>query len=242
MSIQVQNVPKTQPGSIDVTFATPFTEPPVVIVTPVFGSGVVCVETVTNITTTGCTITSNNAALDYSVNVLAATLGRSNFGNLVILANNQLKNKTAITVNLPSGLTSPDPVTLLTSYWQNSTIGVGCVDTIDDLAASEFSVYSNNAATNYYTQYLCSNVGIGSVGNCTLQTGIANKTGQGTLRVYFTQPFNNPPTVLLSSWWNDANGGVSVIDTLCEVTANYFEVVSNNAATNYFTTWMAFGT
>jgi hypothetical protein len=241
MSVQALQVNKTG-TTIQLTFATAFSQPPTVIVSPAYSSPVGNVETVTAISTTGCTIVSGNMAADYIVNVLAVDTSTTAFGSLPMQAG--MLNKTSQTVTGESTggrFSSSDPVTLLTSYWQGSTGGVGFLDTLDDSAATEFSVISGNMAANYYTNFLRANPGVGSESGKTLQAGIANKTGSGELRVYFATPFAAPPVVVLSPWWNDANAGVGRIDTVTQVTRDYFVVNSGNAAPNYFTSWMAFG-
>lgn len=241
MSVQALQVNKTV-ATIQITFAAPFSAPPIVILSPSWDSPVGNVETVTNVTATGCTIVSGNMAADYMVNVLAMDASTGNFGALPLQAG--MLNKTAQKVAGESPATlfsSADPVTLLTAYWPGSNGGVGYLDTLDDCAASEFGVVSSNSAPQYYVNFLRANPGVGSAGGQTLQAGIANKTGGGELRVYFATPFTTAPVVVISPWWNDANSGVGQNDTVTQVTRDYFVVNSGNAAPNYFTSWMAFG-
>lgn len=240
MSVQALQVNKTV-STIQITFATAFSEPPIVLLAPVYGSPVGNVETVTNVTATGCTIVSGNMAANYMVNVLAVDPSIGSFGALPLQAGKLNKTGTTVKGESPSALfSSADPVTLLTANWVGSTNGVGYLDTLDDDTATEFTVTSGNMASNYFTNFLRADPGVGTAGGKTLQAGIANKVGGGQLRVYFAAPFEAPPVVVISPWWNDANAGVGRIDTVVEVTRDYFVIDSGNSAPNYFTSWIAF--
>ncbi len=245
MSIQV--IPKILKNekSITVTFPTPFKQTPVVIVSGIYHEGLGHQEGVSKITKSECRITSGNIAGNYWVNVLAIQPGLSSFGKLQMIAGKKLKTETEVTVNLQRERNSTNPVTMLTPLWLHSNQGVGNIDTLDDSFASGFTVYSGNKASeNYYTQYLDSNIGIGhDSNNNIMQTGIANKTRSGPLRVYFTEPFSSSPTVFLSPWWNEANAEVENVDAVAvnEVTKDYFVLTSNNQASNYYTNWIAYG-
>jgi hypothetical protein len=74
-----------------------------------------------------------------------------------------------------------------------------------------------------------------------IETGTYNKTGSGIYRVYFQSPFSLPPVVFLSPWWNGTQGNLGSIETILDVTNEYFDAISGNAASNYFVNWMAFG-
>lgn len=245
MQLQTIKVLKNT-GTITVTFPTAFNNVPIVIVSS-FWSGssspVGVSETVTAVSTTQCTITSGNAASNYYVSLLVVDMGQASFGALPIVAGNVPKTKGIVEINFPNGaLSSPDPVILLTPFWQGSNAGVGAIDTLDNSAASECTVASGNQANaGYLTAYVAANVGSGTVNGRTLTSGIANKPGSGPLRVYFPQAFNSTPNVVISPWWNDQNAGVGAVDTITNVTPTYFELTSPNAAQNYFVNWMAAG-
>jgi hypothetical protein len=245
MSLQVQSISQTTPGNLKVTFAQAYAAPPVVLLTPYWkgsNSQVGGILTVTDITTAGCTLTSINAAANFYVNVLAIDSNVSQIGSLKANSGSPAKTLNVLKIDFNPVLSSPDPVVLLTSFWKGSAQSVGYIDTLDDSAASECSVMSSNqAATNYFTNFVAMDPGITATDNKqTLQNGIANKLGQ-TQRVYFTQPFSSPPIVMLSPWWNDANAQVGSIETLTNVTNYYFEFTSKNMAANYFVNWVAVG-
>jgi hypothetical protein len=131
---------------------------------------------------------------------------------------------------------------MLTPYHSAPPTAVTSIETLDDSSATECHTVSNNPLSPAYkVQYLAANIGIGTVGLNRLHTGIANKLGNGPMRVYFTQPFKIPPIVFLSPWFDDCNSPVTGVDTVINVTSSYFDMVSSNAGTKYFTNWMAYG-
>jgi len=247
MSLQTQSILQSTPGTLKVTFNEPYAAPPVVLLTPYWkGSNtpVSGILTVTDITTTGCTLTSINAATNYCVNVLSVDNNISQVGTLMADSGSPAKTQVDLDVNFNTILSAPDPVVLLTPFWKGSQQSVGFIDTLDDSAASECSIMSNNmATTNYFTNFVAIDLGITATDyNQTLQNGIVNKLGTGTQRVYFTKPFSGTPIVMLSPWWKDgSNSGVGSVETLTLVTNYYFEFTSKNAAQNYFVNWVAVG-
>lgn len=249
MNIQSYSVAKTSTGPLNITFNSPFNENPVVIVTPYWTNGnqspVGHIETVVTISQTECSVTSSNfASTGYYINVLALDPGRNTIGsNTAIVAGSSLKTLETLQIDFPGNqLNSVDPATLLTPFWENSNSEVGFRETLDDSAASECQVYSGNMADNYYVQYVGVDLGITQLDSkTTLVAGIANKTADGTLRIYFNMQFSAPPTVCVSPWWNDANAEVDSIETVINVTTDYFDVSSANAGSNYFVNWIAVG-
>jgi hypothetical protein len=259
MSIYITQQQRTS-DPILVNFLAPFEEPPVVLVTPFWkgeGKSVGSIETVlTPITTGACKISSGNQAPNYWVNVLAIDLkelglaisadGKRSIGKLGINAGVQAKMQAGqTTINFADPLKSNDPVVLLAPQW---TSPVGYTECLVGSAASEISTYSQNMAPGgaYSIEYLAADRGASSFQDSTtsftqLETGTCNKTGSGIYRVYFQSPFSAPPVVFLSSWWNGTQGNLSSIETLLDVTDEYFDAISGNAASNYFVNWIAFG-
>ncbi|MCH7794753.1 MAG: hypothetical protein IH900_06410 [Proteobacteria bacterium] len=222
-------------SSLDLTFEPAFSSTPVVLLTPYWkgqNAAVGSVPTLTKISPNAATVISGNQATNYYVNVLAIDAGAGLFGDLAARAGSALKAHSTLEIQLEPHLDAPDPVTLLSSFW---TSGVGSIDTVDDEAASEIKVVSGNQAPNYFTQYLCTDRGLGA----DVQVGTANKAGGEILRVYFPIPWSSEPLIFVSPWWKDANAGVGGVETVSNVTDHYFEVVSNNVASNYFVNWMA---
>ena len=260
MSIYItQQQRKSDP--ISVNFPEPFEQAPAVLVTPFWqgeGKPVPSIETVlTPITPGGCKITSGNQASNYYVNVLAIDVqepaltispdnGERSIGRLGINAGAHAKMRAGeTTINFASPLKSNDPVVLLAPQWTSPVDYVECLVTS---AASEISTYSQNIAPAgaYSIEYLAADRGASSFRDPStsftqIETGTYNKTGSEIYRVYFQSPFSAPPVVFLSSWWNGTQGKLSSIETLLDVTKEYFDALSDNAAPNYFVNWIAFG-
>jgi len=259
MSIYITQQQRTS-DTITVNFPAPFDQAPVVLVTP-FWKGeskpVASIETViTPITPGGCKISSGNQASDYWVNVLAigndpgsaisVDNGKRSLGQLGISAGVHAKMQAGLTtINFTDKLKSNDPVVLLAPQW---TSPVSFTECLVGSAASEITTYSQNMAASgaYSIEYLAADRGTSSFRNSVtsrftqVETGTFNKTGSGNYRVYFQSPFSAPPIVFLSSWWNGTQGDLSSIETLLDVTDEYFDATSGNAAANYFVNWMAF--
>ena len=217
--IQVYEQLKTSQGNVTIKFSTQFTNKPTIIGSPYFKdsqSQVGSIPTVTAVSKTECVITSANAASNYYVSVLAIDQESAvRAGSINKTASGELQ------IGLSPALSSSDPMILVTSFWNGATGGVGSIDTVDDAVASEFSVVSANAASNYFTN------------------GIVNKIGQGKMRVYFNLPFSAVPKVFVSPWYNDQNSGVANIETVTKITRDYFEFTSSNAGLHYFVNWLA---
>lgn len=259
MSIYITQQQRTS-DPILVNFPTPFEQVPVVLVTPFWkgeGKSVGSIETVlTPITTGACKISSGNQASNYLVNILAidpkepalviSADGKRSIGKLGINAGVQAKMQAGqTTINFADPLKSNDPVVLLAPQW---TSPVGYTEFLVGSAASEISTYSQNTAPGgaYSIEYLAADRGASSFRDSTtgftqIETGTYNKTGSEIYRVYFQSPFSAPPVVFLSSWWNGTQGKLGSIETLLDVTNEYFDAISGNAASNYFVNWIAFG-
>ena len=260
MSIYITQQQKTS-DSILVNFRTPFEQAPAVLVTPFWkgeGKSVGSIETVlTPITTGGCKISSGNQASNYWVNVLAIdpietglAISLDNrerwIGKLGINAGVHAKMQAGqTTINFAEPLKSNDPVVLLAPQW---TSPVGYTECLVGSAASEISTYSQNMASGgaYSIEYLAADRGASSFKDSTtsftqIETGTYNKTGSGSYRVYFQSPFSAAPIVFLSPWWNGTQGNLGSIETILDVTNEFFDAISGNAASNYFVNWMAFG-
>lgn len=249
MSIYITQLQRTS-DPVLVNFPTPFEHVPAVLVTPFWrgqGESVGSIETVltTNLTDE-CKITSGNEASNYWVNVLAIDPTLTSIGTLGINAGVQAKLQAGqVTINFADPLKSNDPVALLAPQW---TATVGFTEGLVASAASEISTYSKNMAPGgtYAIEYLAADRGASSFQDSSttftqIETGTYNKTGSGSYRVYFQSPFTVPPVIFLSSWWNGTQGTLSSIETVTDVTNEYFDAISGNGESNYFVNWMAFG-
>ena len=72
-----------------------------------------------------------------------------------------------------------------------------------------------------------------------IDSGIALKSKTGSLRIRFNKNFTKAPTVVVSSFWKGQNSQVGHVETIDSVNRNGFTVVSNNAADNYYVSWIA---
>ncbi len=249
MSIYITQQQRTS-DPILVNFPTPFEQAPAVLVTPFWrgeGKPVGYVETVlTPITTEGCKISSKNEDSNYWVNILAIDPSETSIGMLGINAGVHAKMQAGqTTINFAAPLLSNDPVVLLAPQW---TSDVGYSECLVASAASEISTYSQNMAPGgaYSIDYLAADRGATGFQDPTtdfsqFETGTYNKTGSEIYRVYFQSPFSAPPVVFMSPWWNGSQGTLGSIETILDVTNEYFDAISGNAASNYFVNWMAFG-
>jgi len=249
MSIYITQQQRTD-GPIVVDFPSPFEQAPAVLVTPFWsgqGEPVGSIETVlTPVTANACKISASNQASNYWVNVLAIDPKDTLIGVLGIQAGVQAKMKSGqTTINFFDPLKSNDPVVLLAPQWSST---VGYTEDLVASAASEISTYSENMAPGgaYSIEYLAADRGASSfqdpsTGYTQIETGTYNKTGSGSYRVYFESPFIKPPVVFLSPWWNGTQKTLGSIETVLDVTNEYFDGVSSNADPNYFVNWMAFG-
>jgi len=249
MSIYITSLPRKN-GPIVVNFPSPFEQAPAVFVTPYWkgqGTPVGSVETVLSpVTANGCKISAANQDSNYVVNVLAIDPKDTLIGTLGIQAGVQprmVAGQTAI--NFADPLKSSDPVALLAPQW---TAPVGFTEYVVASASSEIATYSQNMAPGgaYEIDYLAADRGASSfqdafTGFTQLETATYNKTGSGMYRIYFQSPFSAPPVVFLSPWWNGTQSTVSSIETVVDVTSEYFDAVSGNSGPNYFVNWMAFG-
>jgi len=74
-----------------------------------------------------------------------------------------------------------------------------------------------------------------------VEWGIVRKTENGALTVKFKNRFADPPAVLLTPFWEGQGEQVTNWETLDRVGRDEFRLVSNNAAENYFVSWVAIG-
>jgi hypothetical protein len=248
MSIDIVQAQRTS-NPIKVTFPAPVEQPPVVLVTPFWkgqGEPVSSIETVTEVTVNDCKISSANQASNYWVNILVIDANETSIGTLGMYAGVHEKVQAGMsTINFPARLKSNDPVALLAPKW---TSPVGYSEYVVTSAASEIQTYSKNSAPGgaYSIEYLATDRGASAFQKpffkySQIETGTYNKTGSGTYRIYFQSPFSVPPVVFLTPWWDGTQSILSSIETVGNVTKEYFEAISGNSGSNYFVNWMAFG-
>ena len=237
MTYQAYSVNKTG-GTVVVPFKVPFAAPPIVLLTPYWkgqNSAVGSVPTVTEVSTTSVTISSGNQASNYFVNVLAVDATAESLDGLPISVG--LVAKKSSTVDI--GVSPPKPsASLLTASWPGQG-GVSAVETVHSEDSTQGGgpgitiISGNQADTGYFVNYLCA--APGAVGG--VEAGIVNKNG-GIQRVFFAKPFDEPPIVFVSPWWDNA-GGVRGVETISNVTTSYFDIVSDNQGANFFVSWVA---
>ena len=109
---------------------------------------------------------------------------------------------------------------------------------------AQIITYSEKAARDYYVNYLALDRGVtlyddGSGTSWAVESGTHNKTSSGLDRVYFSSPFSQNPVVFLSPWLEGEQVTLTSIETLVNVTNEYFEALSNNGQHNYFVNFMA---
>jgi hypothetical protein len=234
---QAYSVSKTS-GTLVVPFNVPFATPPIVFLTPYYqgqNREVGSVEAVVSVSTTSVTISSGNQGDHYFVNVLAVDAKAQSLDGLPISVGSVAKTAGAVSVLV----SPPKPsANLVTAYYPGQS-GVGYVETVTSEDFSEnggtgITINSGNSAgEGYFVNYLsAAPSAIGPV-----EAGIVNKNG-GLQRVYFSKPFQTPPIVLLSPWY-DNGGGVGQVDTISNVTTSYFDLASGNQGTNFFVSWVA---
>lgn len=73
------------------------------------------------------------------------------------------------------------------------------------------------------------------------QTGLALKNQQGKVMVRFQVPFATTPTVVLTPYWKNRASAAAFPETLDSVSREGFTIASNNAAPDYYVSWMAYG-
>jgi hypothetical protein len=73
---------------------------------------------------------------------------------LLIQSGKALKANTGkLTIKFPVPF-QQTPNVIISHYWEKADAGVGCVDTIDTIYLDSFTVISQNAATNYYVNWI----------------------------------------------------------------------------------------
>lgn len=73
-----------------------------------------------------------------------------------------------------------------------------------------------------------------------IDSGITLKNKPGELRINFSRNFSRRPVVVVSPFWRGQNSQVGFVETINNISRTGFSVVSNNAADNYFVSWIAF--
>lgn len=248
MSIIVKKLLKNE-SVLNMDFGRTFENLPVVIASPFWeGSsrGVDHVTTVTAITKTNCTIISDNrAAAGYFVNVLVVDpLEARKVGRLKYYGGWVNKATPEIDIAYPSNrnLRSSKPATLLTPFWDGGNQQVAHSETVDDNSGNGISLVSDNQAANYFVNHFAIELGKAFPKRKGLgrhEAGVVNKVAMGKVRVYFSQRFTEPPMVNVTSWWDGQHAGVKKMETIVTITSDYFEIVSDNHANNYFVSWIA---
>jgi hypothetical protein len=76
--------------------------------------------------------------------------------------------------------------------------------------------------------------------NRMIQFGYKRKT-EVLCSIAFTRPFSAPPSVVVTPAWEGANREVSHAETIGQITRTGFRLYSDNAASNYFVSWIAVG-
>jgi len=72
-----------------------------------------------------------------------------------------------------------------------------------------------------------------------IDSGTALKNRTGALRINFSRRFSRTPTVVVSPLWRGQNAQVAFVETITDVSNTGFTVVSDNAANNYYVSWIA---
>ena len=148
------------------------------------------------------------------------------------------------------------PRVVITPFWEEARREVGHAETIGSVTEDEFALFSNNAASNYFVSWIAvgylrggrasHNVHFAQVGDLVLEMGRTPKTTVSvTQRLLF--PFAYPPNVQVSPFWEGQRSGVGHAETVGRVhnaagEERAFDVWSDNAAANYFVSWLAAGT
>lgn len=75
-----------------------------------------------------------------------------------------------------------------------------------------------------------------------IQAGTSQKTGQ-TLQIPFPKPFTGNPVVVVTPYWELQSSWVPTVETIVAVNSENFTVSSGNQApSNYYINWVAYGT
>jgi hypothetical protein len=81
-------------------------------------------------------------------------------------------------------------------------------------------------------------------GTTQILSGLTPKYDTGELNVAFYNygpEFGSAPIVTVTPFWKGAGSQVGSIETLTEVTSDHFKLVSQNAGSNYYISWIAIG-
>jgi hypothetical protein len=74
-----------------------------------------------------------------------------------------------------------------------------------------------------------------------VEWGKVHKPNDGGYEVKFKREFAEPPTVLLTPYWEGQGAQVGNFETLDKVTHEGFKATSGNSAENYYVSWVAIG-
>lgn len=137
------------------------------------------------------------------------------------------------------GLYNSPPTVILTPYWKGSTGQVGHVPTINSVSNNGCEIVSGNAASNYFVNVLSVDNNVATVGGRPADSGSALKEGS-TNEIIFNNTLEDPdPVILLSAYWKKQGSEVGSIETLDDSAASECKVISGNAASNFYTNYVA---
>lgn len=242
-----------------VDFQFEYDSPPTVLVTPEWtGSdrNVGNEETIHSIDSKYFEVFSGNAAANYGFHWIA--LGSRNDVRLsrqprietddwLIQFDKYLKSSGAFHI---IGLPIPyarNPAALISAFWNNVESAVGHAETLNGLQAEAVSIGSNNAAEDYFVNWMTigekEGAELGDVYELPdgkiIQTGVTPAKASAALQVTFPRPFSRQPIVLVSPVY--INSGVGNAETLSSVDTASFSLISGNKGDNYRVSWVAIG-
>lgn len=236
-TIEAQKVNKPTSGHLSVTFSQTFTDP-IILVTPYNenGGGVGSIETITNVGTSTCELTSNNAGEHYYVNVLAIEKGAGELDGTKLISGSKQKDATEMSIYFDPVFTYHHPYVFLSPFWNDGPGPVDRIETVNIDTQSEATAVGFGQ-DDYFVNYFAMDHGLHA--NC-MQIGRVNKTANGLSRVEFPTPFETEPIVFVSPWFNEGNSSVGNIETVTKVTTDYFEFTGDNHGANYYyINWLA---
>jgi hypothetical protein len=227
---------KETKGDFRLAFGQIYQKPPIVLVTSSYKKEVGTVETVKEVRTDGCVITSGSYGDGYNLNIMVIDSALTNYGGLSLQVGSVSKPEKEARIALKTPLPSNYPTVILTPA---STKTVSYVEGVKTVSAKEIVIASSNI--NSQVNYAVCERGMGTVDGQTLMAGIVQRPTDGIQRVFFAQPFASPPVVCLSIWYDNAVASLHR-PTVTATTNEYFEyVLANGDHKNLFCEWMAFG-
>ncbi len=242
-------------------FGIEFDSAPVVLISPFWEnvhSNVGHAETLSRIESDHFILTSNNGHPSYFVNWMAVGtrsgvetpfLSAIAIDDLILQFGSQIKSEPVEHTYGYSAqyATEVTPFVVVSPYWRGSAHGVGHEETLSYVNDTAFSVYQHNWGDDFFVQYLAAgavsaiahSVGRFQIDEETvMHIGRVNKVAE-TARVSFSRSFDSPPVILINAEWS--NDRVGRAETIKNIDADSFTVVSGNAASNYFVNWIAIG-